>query len=245
MPLIEEASRLSAFRGRTRRVLAIFPHPDDESYGPAGTLHQLGRDPDNATAVYIMTRGEASSMGPERGLDADQVATLRRERLARVDEVLGLDAMLLGRFPDGGMARRPLIELAGAVGAALDAFSPQVVIAHDPRGVNAHPDHIATHWAVRAALAERPGIRLAMLAYLQEAADLVAPRLLFATPEAEVDCVVQLDQAAVDAKQEALDIHEAIVTLKDDGSDRLLRPPIERYDFLGESFDPPLENLFG
>jgi LmbE family N-acetylglucosaminyl deacetylase len=238
MPLIEEASRLSAFRGRTR-------HPDDESYGPAGTLHQLGRNPDTATAVYIMTRGEASSMGPERGLGADQVATLRRERLARVDEVLGLDALLLGRFPDGGMARCALSDLSGAVGAAIDALEPQVVIAHDPRGVNAHPDHIATHWAVRAALAERPGIRLAMLAYLQDAADLVAPRLLFPTPETEVDCVVALDRDAVDAKQEALDIHEAIVTLKDDGSDRLLRPPIERYDFLDEPFDPPLEDLFG
>jgi LmbE family N-acetylglucosaminyl deacetylase len=244
MPLIEEASALTAFRDRERRVLAIFPHPDDESYGPAGTLHAIGRDDANATTVFIMTRGEASSMGPERGLSPDEVAAVRRERLAEVDGALGLDALLLGGFPDGGMARCPLSELAGAIGDALDALEPQVVIAHDPRGVNAHADHIATHWAIRAALATRSGIRLAMLAYLQDVADLVAPRLLIPTPEDEVDCVIHLDAAAVAAKQKALDVHEAIITLEDDGSDRLRRPPIERYDFLDESFDPPLDDLF-
>jgi LmbE family N-acetylglucosaminyl deacetylase len=242
MPLIEEAEALRRFRDRPRRVLAIFPHPDDEAYGPAGTLVMNARD--GSSAVYIMTRGEASVMGRERGISPDAVAAIRRERLARVDALLGLDALLLGAFPDGLMARRPLPELAGAVGAALDAYAPEVVIAHDPRGVNAHPDHIATHWAIRAALATRPGIRLAMLAYLQELADAVAPRLLFATPEEEIDCVIALDAAAVEAKQRALDVHEAIVTLREDGSGRLLRPGIERYDFLGEDFDPPATDLF-
>jgi len=242
MPLIEEADALSAFRGAPRRVLAVFPHPDDESYGPAGTQHMAGRE--GSAAVYVMTRGEASSMGPQQGLSRDEVAAVRRERLARVDAVLGLDALLLGAFPDGGMARCPLAELADAVGAALDAYGPHVVIAHDPRGVNAHPDHVAAHWAVRAALATRPGIRLAMLAYLQDVADAVAPRLLFVTPEDEVDCVVELDPPAVDAKQQALDAHEAFVTMKDDGSGRQVRPPVDRYDFLGEAFRPPVTDLF-
>jgi len=242
MPLYEEASALAAFRDRPRRLLAVFPHPDDESYGPAGTLHRAGRN--GSAAVYILTRGEASSMGRERGLTPDEVAAVRRERLAAVDAILGLDALLLGAFPDGGMARCPLGTMADAVGAAIDAYRPQVVIAHDPRGVNAHADHIATHWAVRAALGSRPGIRLAMLAYPQELAEAIAPRLLFPTPEEEVDCVVELDEAEIDAKQRALDVHEAIVTLRDDGSGRLRRPGVERYDFLGETFDPPVSDVF-
>ena len=41
------------------------------------------------------------------------------------------------------------------------------------------------------------------------------------------------------------DIHEALVTLRDDGEPELIRrPPIERYAFFGERFDPPLDDLF-
>ena len=245
MSLIRNAADLAPLKSRSRRVLAIFPHPDDESYGPSGTLYRIARDPDSATAVYIMTRGEASSMGPQKGLTREQVADLRRGRLEQVDRILGLDALLIGDFPDSGMAHARLEDMAAAIGACLDALRPQVVIAHDARGVNAHPDHIAAHWALRAALAGRDTIRLAMLAYNEDLAEAIKPRLLFATPEAEVDCVIDLDTAETDAKQACLDVHEAIVTLRDDPTDdRLLRPPLERYSFLRESFDPPTNNLF-
>ena len=172
-------------------------------------------------------------MGPEKGLAPDEVAALRRERLVQVDRALGLDALLIGEFRDGGMAHTPLQEMVDAVGACLDALRPQVVIAHDPRGVNAHPDHIATHWSVRAALATRPGIRLAMLAYLSDVVEQIKPRLMFATPEEAVDCVVELVGDEIDAKEQCLVIHEALITLRDaPDNNRILRPPIERYDFL-------------
>jgi len=245
MALIRNAADLSAFRGRARRVLAIFPHPDDESYGPSGTLFRIGRAADAATAVFTMTRGEASSMGPQQGLSKDEVAALRRERLVEVDRMLGLDALLIGDFPDSGMAYRPMSELTQAVGDCLDAFDPQVVIAHDPRGVNAHPDHIAAHWAIRAALATRPHIRLAMLAYLSDIVEQIKPRLMFATPDEAVDCVIELDAAETEAKERCLEIHDALITITGDGQDgRIVRPPIERYDFLGEDFNPPVDSLF-
>jgi len=245
MALIRNADDLTPFRSRARRVLAVFPHPDDESYGPAGTLFRIGREADTATAVFIMTRGEASSMGPEKGLTPDEVAALRRERLVQVDQALGLDALLIGEFRDGGMAYTPLQEMADAVGACLDALQPQVVIAHDARGVNAHPDHIAAHWSVRAALATRPGIRLAMLAYLSDVVEQVKPRLMFATPDEAVDCIIELEGAEIDAKERCLTIHEALITLGDaPDNDRIVRPPIERYAFLAENHAPPIRSLF-
>ena len=245
MALIRNATDLAAFRSRARRVLAVFPHPDDESYGPAGTLYRIGQEADAATAVFIMTRGEASSMGPQKGISRDEVAALRRERLERVDQALGLDALLIGELPDGGMAHRPMAELTAAVAACLDAFDPHVVIAHDPRGVNAHPDHIAAHWAIRAALVDRPDIRLAMLAYLSDVVEQVKPRLMFATPDEAVDCVIELSEDEAAVKERCLDIHEAIITLQGDGADgRIVRPPIERYDFFGENLDPPVRDLF-
>ncbi|MHC4958370.1 MAG: PIG-L deacetylase family protein [Planctomycetota bacterium] len=246
MPVARSVDDLRPLRRRAQRLLALFPHPDDESYGPAGTLARVAARDDSAAVCYCMTRGEASSIGPGRGITPDEVAALREQRLLGVAAALGLDGMLIGDFPDSGMARCDLRAMADAVGSVLDAFAPQVVICHDPRGVNAHPDHIATHWALRRALEDRPGIRVAMVAYLEELAEQVKPRLLFATPEAEIDCEITLDETEIEAKEQCLRLHEALVTLRADHDDEtlLLRPPIERYDFLGEDFTPPADDLF-
>lgn len=243
--MIRTAAELAALRDRARRVLCVMPHPDDESYGPAGTLARAGADPEGAAVVFCMTRGEASSMGRERGMSRDAVAALRSERMEQVGSLLQLDGLLLGDFPDGRMAYTGLDEMAAAIGGAMDALRPQVVIGHDPRGVNAHPDHIATHWAIRQALLTRDSVRFAMMAYLQDVADLVAPRLLFATPEDEIDAVIDLSPAEADAKEACLRVHEALITLRDDGDPELLRrPPIERYAFFGETRSEPVSDLF-
>ncbi|MEE8105327.1 MAG: PIG-L family deacetylase [Planctomycetota bacterium] len=237
--------QLTELRTSERRLLAVFPHPDDESYGPAGTLARAGADSATAVVAFCMTRGEASIIGKERGISPDEVAELRYERLMRVSDHLKLDAMLIGEEPDGKMAYRPLDHVSASIFAVLEAFRPQVVIAHDPRGVNAHPDHIATHWALRHALLRASRTRVAMLAYTEELVDAVKPRLLFATPEEDIDAVVRLSESEIAAKEACLREHDALVTLRDDGDPALLRrPPVERYNFLGESFDPPLDSVF-
>jgi len=243
--MIRTVQELTSLRNRARRLLVVLPHPDDESYGPGGTLARTAADPDGAAVCYCMTRGEASSMGPERGLAPDEVADLRTKRMEQVGAILGLDGLLLGDFPDGGMARCGLDATAAAIAGVLDALRPQVVIGHDPRGVNAHPDHIATHWALRHALLGREGIRFAMIAYLTELAEAVAPRLLFATPEEEIDAVLHLSAREIEAKEACLRVHEAIVTLREDADEGLLlRPPVERYDFLAEDRAQPVSDLF-
>lgn len=232
-------------RDRGRRLLAIFPHPDDEAYGCAGTLHRASADPDTATVLFCLTRGEASQMGAERGLAPDEVGRLREQRLVDVAEILCLDGLLVGDLPDARLAHCPLAGVAGAVAEAIRAFRPQVVIGHDPRGVNAHPDHIATHWAIRSALQGEAGVRFAMLAYTQEVVDAVRPRLLFPTPEDEIDAVVHLTGEEIDAKERCLRIHEALVTLVPGSGDKLMiRPPVERYAFLGEDLDRETDDLF-
>jgi LmbE family N-acetylglucosaminyl deacetylase len=236
---------LEDLHDRPRRVLAVFPHPDDESYGCAGALAREGAREDAAAVLMCLTRGEASSMGRERGLTPDQVGALREERLRQVEEIVGLDALLLPGFPDGRLARCSLDEVSAAIGAAIDAFRPQVVIGHDPRGVNGHSDHIASHWALRHALLERPGTRFAMIVYTQETCDAVRPRLLFPTRPEEIDAELRLSPAEADRKEACLRVHEALVTLRDDGPPELLRrPPVERFDFLGEDRTPPAADLF-
>jgi LmbE family N-acetylglucosaminyl deacetylase len=241
--MISTPDGLRRLRPRARRLLAVLPHPDDESYGCAGTLKRLAADPEAATALFCLTRGEASEIGPARGLSPRDVAELRTRRMEEVGRILGLDALLMGDFPDGRLARSALEAVAASIDEVLRAFEPQVVIAHDPRGVNAHGDHIAAHWAVRHALAGKR-VRLAMLAYPEEVAEAVKPRLLLPTPDDEIDAVLHLTEEEIEAKERCLRLHEAFVTLRDAAGTLLRRPPVERYDFLGEDRSPPVNDLF-
>jgi LmbE family N-acetylglucosaminyl deacetylase len=245
--LIDDADlvRLERLSRRPRRLLALFPHPDDESYGCAGALARLAADPDAAAACCCLTRGEAARFGVERGLAPEETAALRTRRMQDVAQVLGLDALVLGSFPDGKLARAGWGELAAGVGAVLDVYRPHVVIAHDPRGVNAHPDHIASHWALRHALTDRPAPRLAMVCYPPEIAEAAKPRLLFPTAREEMDAILELTPDESSKKERCLRIHEALVTLEEHGDASLvLRPAVECYDFLGERCAPPLRDLF-
>jgi len=230
-----------------RRLLAVFAHPDDESYGVAGLLTRLGAAPDARAALLCLTRGEASSMGPARGLSTVEVGALRTKRLQRVAEITQLDALHVGDLPDGRVAREPLRQVADQVGRVLDAFAPHVVVTHCARGVNGHPDHVATHWAVRRALEERPGIRLAMVAYRREACDAIRPRLLFATPDDEIDVTLHLDERERLAKEACLRVHEAVATIDPEraaADGLLLRPAIEELDLLGERLVPVTDDVF-
>lgn len=240
-----DTTALEALRDRPRRVLAVFPHPDDEAYGCAGALAREGARDDGAAVLMCLTRGEASSVYGARGLTREQVGDMRVERLRRVQEICGLDALLVPGLPDGRLAREPVDEVAAVIGETIDALRPNVVIGHDPRGVNGHADHIAAHWAIRHALLGRTGIRFAMIVYGLDVVEAIKPRLLFGTKDEEMDAVLRLSADETEKKEACLRVHEALVTLREDGDPSLLRrPPVERYDFLGEDATPPVDDLF-
>jgi len=230
-----------------RRLLAVFAHPDDEAYGVAGLLARLGADPSAEAALLCLTRGEASSTGPARGLSPAEVGALRTRRLEQVAEITGLAALHVLDLPDGRLARRPLADVAAAIGVVLDAFAPDVVVTHCARGVNGHADHVAAHWGVRRALEDRPGTRLAMVAYRREACDAIRPRLLFATADDEIDVTIRLDARETAAKEACLRAHEALATLdpaRAAAEGLLLRPAVEELDLLGEDLTPPADDVF-
>ncbi len=243
MPWTDALTRL---RERKRRLLVVLPHPDDESYGCAGLLARYGKDEDTATVFLCLTRGEASSMGPQRGITPDEVAAVRYERLERVQREVRLDALLPGTFPDSGLARHDLRAVARTITEVIDSLNPQVLVGHDPRGINAHADHIAAHWAIRHALLDRD-IRFAMLAYGPDVVERAKPRLMFGTPRDQMHCVLTLTPSEVDTKERCLRIHDAIVTLFPEGPETSMlvpRPHVECFEFFGEPRATPVEDIF-
>lgn len=140
------------------RLLAVFAHPDDESFGPGGTLAFYARQ---GVEVHLIcaTRGEVGNI-PESLMGKEgSVAELREAELRCAAYQLGLEQVHFLDYRDSGMqgsednkhpeclAIAPLDEVAAKITELIRQIKPHVVITFDPQGGYLHPDHIATHQA--------------------------------------------------------------------------------------------------
>jgi LmbE family N-acetylglucosaminyl deacetylase len=143
-------------KGNQKRLLTVFAHPDDESFGPGGTLALYAKQ---GVEIHLicLTRGEAGDIPEASTQSYKTVAQLREAELRCAAAELGLTQIHFLDYRDSGMAGSPdnthpdaLIaapteDVAAKITHLIRLIRPQVVLTHDPRGGYLHPDHIATH----------------------------------------------------------------------------------------------------
>lgn len=189
-------------------LLAIFAHPDDESFGMAGTLAKLAAA-GVRTALICATAGEA---GQSAGL-ADSpaaLARLRADELRCATDTLGVADLIVLDYPDGGGDSWDLAALATRLADEIKRIRPDVVVTFDDQGITRHPDHMALHQGVRMALEraiDRLGVRrlFYQVVTCPEEASPEGPTYACIAPDA-VDVIVDI-AAFEPAKRAALRCH--------------------------------------
>lgn len=146
----------------TSVLLAVLAHPDDETFGPGGTLALYsGR----GVAVHLLcaTRGEVGQAPADLLQGYASLGDLRESELRCAAAHLGLASVSFLGFRDSGMpgspdnhhpqalAAAPVDAVAGKIVRAMRQFRPQVVVTFDPLGGYRHPDHISVQRATLAA----------------------------------------------------------------------------------------------
>lgn len=134
------------------RLLAVFPHPDDETLG-CGTV--LARCAEEGVEVHLLTatRGQMGWSGPHGSFPgAEVLGRMREKELRCAAEKLGITAVHLLDYMDGQLERVGQPQLIDSVAAVIRAVRPQVVITYAQEGIYGHPDHIALAQAVSGAL---------------------------------------------------------------------------------------------
>jgi len=126
-------------------LFGIFAHPDDEGFGPSGTLIKMV---ENGVDVHLLclTKGEA-------GINVDGLSDLgsvRSEEWRKAGELIGATSMKQFDFGDGQLCNALYHEIAGAVEAHVTATlehyqEPTEVefLTFDTTGMTGHLDHIA------------------------------------------------------------------------------------------------------
>jgi LmbE family N-acetylglucosaminyl deacetylase len=134
-----------------RSILLAFAHPDDESFGLAGTIARYAR---RGVPVDLVTatRGEKGTrLGVPEGV-ATGVA--REAELRAAGRIVGLrDIYFLG-YIDGELDRADPAEVTRKIREIIEQVEPEVLITFGPDGITGHPDHIVAGKAATAAFRE-------------------------------------------------------------------------------------------
>ena len=123
-------------------LLAVFAHPDDESFRCGGILALLSR---RGVRVQVLTatRGQAGSCGEPPLCRPDELPAVRERELRCACAALGIEPPIVLDCEDGHLSEAaPQIIVAQILDMA-DKLRPQVMLTFGPDGLSGHPDHIA------------------------------------------------------------------------------------------------------
>ena len=88
------------------RILTSFAHPDDESYGPGGTLARATRT-GHIVSLLTLTHGESGSMGISKSLSSEELAKRRSLELRCAAEKLGIQHLQIHNLSDKQLQDTP------------------------------------------------------------------------------------------------------------------------------------------
>ena len=119
-------------------AFVILAHPDDEAFGPAGTIALLSREYE----VYLLcaTKGEK---GENHSVKKGSIFDIREKELRNSASILGIkDVYFLG-IKDGELCNNMYHEVADKIQVYVGKLNPSLFMTVEPHGVSGHLDHIA------------------------------------------------------------------------------------------------------
>ncbi len=131
-------------------LLAVFAHPDDETFRCGGTLALLAR---RGTRVQVLTatRGEAGLCGDPPLCSREELPGVREEELRCACSALGIEPPRLLDYRDGTLTGVDEEEAVARVMGIVREVRPQVLLTWPPDGLSGHPDHmVVSRWATLA-----------------------------------------------------------------------------------------------
>jgi len=172
-----------------KKVVCVFAHPDDEAFGPGGTIAKLAKDHE----VYILcaTKGQ-------RGEVSKRISgTLGQERaqeLLASAKILGVKKVYFLGFKDGTLSNSLYHKLAEKVMKYVEELKPEIMITFEPHGVSGHIDHITVSMVSNYIFDRSPYVKkLMMHATLDEIASLRKDYFIYFPPgykKDEIDEIV-------------------------------------------------------
>ena len=206
----------------TLRLLAVFAHPDDETFRPGGTLALLARQ-SVRVEVLTFTHGEAGSCGDPALCAPEELSAVRERELRCACAALGVQPSRLLDYADGHLQEADSETMIAHILSVVNEVKPQVLLSFGPDGLSGHPDHIAVgHWTAEAFRRAEEIAALYTLAVPQSLAQKLDMRQLHPVPDETIALTVDVS-SVWETKLSAMRCHATQIS-----SSPMMSAPVER-----------------
>lgn len=233
------------------KTLYIFPHPDDESFGPAPVMY---RQIQNGEEVHLLTltKGGATKMRFKYDLSIAEMGDVREKEMRKVAQVLGLTSMKIYDYPDGGMAHEDPRVFEKLILKHIDEIKPNIIVTYPIHGISGHHDHLACHAIVKRLFCELKEQK--EYDYLKRLAFLTLPNPnedekqggnanVNSSKKQYIDCIAILSQIEKDKLKEALYCYETFMDVIIETNVIEHIGDKVHFEFYAENYDPPVSDI--
>lgn len=232
------------------KILYIFPHPDDESFGPAAAMHQQLKQ-GHEVHLLTLTKGGATRQRHKLGLTVEEMGDVRYREMLAVKETLGLSSMNVLDLPDSGLKDMDPREIEKVVAQHIRELKPEIVVSYPVHGISGFHDHLIMHYVAKRVFLELKdeGVpSLKRLAFFtlpdSEAPSMQDGEFRLKRSQAEdIDCVLSLSEEDRQVMKACLNCYETYQgTIEAIGVMEKIGDKVH-FEIFNETFDPPLDDL--
>lgn len=234
------------------KFLYIFPHPDDESFGPTAVMHRQLKE-GHEVHLLTLTRGEATKVRFQLGYSEEQMADIRAKELESVADFMNLTSLKIMEFEDGMLAHYDPIVLEKVIEEYIIQISPDILITYPVHGISGHHDHITTHFIVKRIylnLRKKGKLNIKRLAFM------TLPRDEYGDDETKggnyevnrsqekfIDVAIKLNKEDRTVFLNSLDLYKTFQGVIDESGVKDKIGDTLYFELFGEDFKPPLKSL--
>lgn len=233
------------------KILYIFPHPDDESFGPSTVMHQQLKE---GHEVYLLTltKGEATKQRFKLGIDKKEMGEIRYQEMLKVEKTLGLTKMEVLDMPDSLMKEMDPREIEKVVEEKVREINPHIVVTYPVHGISGFHDHIVMHAVTKRVfmeLKDEKNLNWKRLAFMTLPNKTEKPFMedggfrMKHTEEELIDCITELSDDDIYMMKQTLSCYDTYKDIIEESGvvdkigDKMY------FEFYMEDFNPPLSKV--
>ncbi|MCX7955601.1 MAG: PIG-L family deacetylase [Patescibacteria group bacterium] len=122
-----------------KNILNIFAHPDDDAFGPGGTIIKLSKK--NNIFEILLTNGQ-SGTNQITGKKDKNLGIIRKKESKNSVKILGIKKIFFLNYQDGQLSNNLYHEIAKKIEKIIKKFKIDIILTYEPRGVSGHIDHV-------------------------------------------------------------------------------------------------------